>query len=90
MVAERTKISRNPKDVVAEITSNVHFYVQARGYGTYRYQWYHNSNQMVNKISRYLYIYNIGLNDIGTYHCRVCNQDGYCDTSTKAILTVTG
>ena len=90
MITERTKISRNPNDVVAEVTSNVHFYVQARGYGTYTYQWHHNDSQLANQTDDYLYINNIALDDIGTYHCHVCNQDGYCDTSTKAILTVTG
>ena len=45
---------------------------------------------MINETENYLYVDNIALSDAGTYHCTVCNQDGYCDTSTRAVLTVTG
>jgi len=89
-ITELPRFIRNPTDVVAEVTSNVRFFVQARGYGTFRYQWYHNGRKMISKTGAYLYINNIALNDRGTYYSTVCNQDGRCDTSARAILTVTG
>ena len=81
---------RNPTDVTAEVTKNVRFFVQATGYGSFRYQWYHNGRKINNGRSQYLYINGISKKNVGTYYSIACNSDNYCTTSSKAVLTVTG
>ena len=86
----RPYITRNPSDIITEITTNVHFSVQAGGYGYFTYQWYHNGNSMPNEISATLYISHVNMSNEGYYYCYICNQDGYCATSSNADLTVAG
>jgi len=76
--------------VKAEVTKNVRFFVQATGYGSFRYQWYHNGRKINNGRSQYLNINNISPSNAGAYHSTACNQDNYCTTSSRAVLTVTG
>jgi len=94
LILERPCVVRHPVNITAEISSNVNFSVQAAGYGSFVYQWYHNNSiingSMTNENSSYLYINNIKMNDQGSYYCKFCNHEGYCVSSYIAELIITG
>ena len=85
---EETRIITNPIDVVVERSNTAQFIVTAAGYGNFTYQWYHNNTILSSKTDSNLYIYNSVEQNSGLYHCRVCNQDNNCATSTQAELTL--
>ena len=86
----RPYVARHPRDIITEITTNVHFSVRAAGYGYFTYQWYHNGKSMPRKTSANLYINHVKMSNVGSYYCYFCNQDGYCASSHSADLTVSG
>ena len=90
IILGRPYVAQHPEDIITEITTNVHFSVQAAGYGYFTYQWYHNGNGMVNETSPNLYINHVNMSNDGSYYCYFCNQDGYCASSNTADLTVSG
>ena len=90
MILELPRITRQPVSVTEEKSKNARFYVSIRGYGPFRYQWYHNSASISGATKANLHITNLNVHNSGLYYCYMCNPDNRCVTSSKVRLTVTG
>ena len=87
---ELPSVTTQPVSITEEKSHNASFYVSARGYSPFTYQWYHNYSTMTNGIEAYLHITSLTVNDTGSYYCYICNPDNRCTSSNTVYLIVTG
>lgn len=79
-------ITNQPVSVLAGITSNATFRVQATGSGNLVYQWWHGSNILAGAEPSYI-VTTVQTNDGGNYFVVITNDFGSV-TSVTAVLTV--
>ena len=74
-----------------EITKDMELIVNATGYGTLTYDWYHNNSELMHiENTTVLRKRNVSLEDAGSYYCKVCNEDLSCYYTDTVYINVTG
>ena len=82
------EILTHPESMVADVSSNIAFFVVAQSSGPLGYQWHRNGGQIPGATNATFGIPNVATNDADVYSVVVFNPAGSVKVSSNAVLTV--